>query len=276
MADGPLSISHGPWSAGLGHHDGRLSVRWLRRGGVDLLSPEGCPLVGPWFGRLRDHRIAFHGVVADLDPDDPRIEHDDLGRPLHGLRTRPEDWHLSSPDPSRALASTTGLSGPAFPFPHEIVVEASVSEAGLEVTTALSPTGSLPVPVAFGWHPYLVAGGGDPGRWTVRLPFDRQVVLADLLPTSQTATVELAEDVVRPRDDCYLARPGDSAMIVGSTGSTEIELASGYGWAMVWSPEGADFVCVEPMAGPLLALEESSGATVVAPGGSFRCTFRIR
>jgi len=276
MADGPISISHGPWSAGLGHHDGRLSVRWLRRGDIDLLGPEGCPLIGPWFGRLRDHTIAFHDVTVDLDPDDPLVDHDDLDRPLHGLRTGPEDWHLTSPDPSRAVASTTGLSGPAFPFPHEIVAEACVSDAGLEVITTLTPTGPRPVPVAFGWHPYLVADGADPDRWSVRLPFVRQVVLADLLATSQTATVEPAEDVVRPRDDCFLAKSGDTARIVGPTAATEIELASGYGWAMVWSPEGADFVCVEPMAGPLLALEEPSDAIVVSPGGSFQCTFRIR
>lgn len=271
----PLSICHGSWSAGLGHHDGRLSVRWLRRGDVDLLGPEGCPLIGPWFGRLRDHRIAFDGVTVDLDPGDPRIDHDDLGRPLHGLRTGPDDWHLFSPDPSRALASSTGLSGPAFPFPHEISVEVALTTAGLEVTTTLTPTGSRAVPVAFGWHPYLVAGGADPERWSVHLPFDRQVVLADLLATSQTASADLVEDIVRPRDDCFFAREGDTARIEGPTSATAIELTSGYGWAMVWSPERSDFICIEPMAGPLLALEEPSEAIVVSPGENFRCTFRI-
>ena len=277
MDDQTIAISHGCWSAGLGHHDGRLSVRWLRRDGADLLAPEGCPLIGPWFGRLRGHGYDHDGLVVDLDPADPHLDHDEVGRPLHGLRTDRSDWTIGAAGPARAIASTTAWTGPTFPFSHRIVVTATLSDAGLEVATTLlvHEDARIAVPVGFAWHPYLVVGDDAPETWRISLPFLDQVVLEDLLPTGTTVPTAPEVEALRARDDCFVAQVGQSATITGATSRTTIDLVEGFGWAMVWSPQAGGFLCIEPMAGPLLALDGDPDTIEIPPGHQLDTMFRI-
>lgn len=43
----------------------------------------------------------------------------------------------------------------AFPFRHRIEMDIELAGGMLQVTTTLSATGDEPVPIAFGFHPYL-------------------------------------------------------------------------------------------------------------------------
>ena len=270
-----IEIAHEGWSAGVSHVDGRLSIPWLRHLGIDRLGPEGCPLVAPWFGRLDRHGYEVLGRTVTLEDQDPRLDHDAEGRPLHGLRTLASDWVIERAGATTVTATTAALASPAFPFPHEMRITVQLSGAGLTLTTVLEAGREGPVPVGFGWHPYLVAGDDPVELWDVDLPFVEQAILHDLLPTASTRRVVPTATRVGPRDDCFLVEPGATARVVGPTTTTSIDLTEGYRWAMVWSPGNAGFICVEPMAGPLLALRDDSGGPVVPPGGRHSATFTL-
>ena len=68
----------------------------------------------------------------------------------------------------------------AFPFPHRLEIEASLDPGGLRIATALTATGDVPVPVSFGWHPYLQLPGvpcrigGSPTSVRARLVLDER------------------------------------------------------------------------------------------------------
>lgn len=269
-----LHLATGPWSAVLAHRGGRLSITSLQRDGADLLAPDGCPLIAPWFGRLPSHRISCLGRQAELDPADPELDHDEDGRPLHGQRSPEGAWRIERRSGRSAEASTDALSGSRFPFPHRLTAEVALGPLGLEVTTRLEAGPEGPVPAAFAWHPYLVADG-SPSSWRLELPFREQLELVDLLPTGASTMRGPSSEPIAPRDDCFAAEAGDVASLVGEASRTSLSFGPGYGWAMVWSPPNAGFACVEPMAGPLLSVASDDPAVVVPAGGELVASFAI-
>ena len=83
------------------------------------------------------------------------------GLPIHGLLTACPDWELGAREagPERATLEArldfgAGLLA-AFPFPHRLELAIELAGAELSVAATLCATGDVPVPVSFGWHPYL-------------------------------------------------------------------------------------------------------------------------
>ena len=71
-----------------------------------------------------------------------------------------------------------------FPFTHELELEAVVGDGHLTMDTTLYATGSDPVPVAFGYHPYLRIPGTTRATWQMKLGAFRRLVLDDrMIPT---------------------------------------------------------------------------------------------
>src|SRR5262249_46640283 len=68
----------------------------------------------------------------------------------------------------------------AFPFPHEIAVAYDLRGDTLTLTTTLRATGDVPVPVSFGWHPYLRLPGVARAEWQVAMPVRRRAILDEL------------------------------------------------------------------------------------------------
>ena len=52
-----------------------------------------------------------------------------------------------------------------FPFPHRLVVEARLEPAALTLTTTLIAGEQGPVPVSFGYHPFLRLPGVTREQW---------------------------------------------------------------------------------------------------------------
>ena len=146
------------------------------------------------------------------------------------------------------------------------------------MTTTLAATGDRPVPVAFGWHPYLRLPGAPRATWRLLLPDRIHLELDDRgLPTGK-ATSEAAEaDPVGDRtyDDLYAlglrprpgrppARPGGGRPPPAGRLRRRLRPRPGV------RPPGAEFVCLEPMTGPTAALAAgttpwSSRATASRP-----------
>jgi len=68
-----------------------------------------------------------------------------------------------------ADASTDDLVS-AFPFPHELVYEATLVGPTLTITTTVLASRGAPVPIAFGFHPYFVLPGVPRAEWEVHAP----------------------------------------------------------------------------------------------------------
>jgi galactose mutarotase-like enzyme len=247
----------------------------------------GLPLLAPWANRLPGWRYRAAGVEVDLHGLD--LHTDPGGLPIHGTLTAHGGWrleHLAAEDGSAVLQASLDHGAfpellAAFPFPHRLTVTATAREATLAVATTLEATGERPVPVAFGWHPYLRLPGAPRTAWRLLLPDRVHLDLDDRgLPTGKTADEPAEADPVGDRtyDDLYALGQGPAARHLGLEAAGRrllVGYGQGYGHAQVFAPPGAGFVCLEPMTGPTAAL--AAGTTpLVDPGASFTAEFTVR
>jgi aldose 1-epimerase len=245
----------------------------------------GLPILAPWANRLPSWRYRAAGVEVDLDGLD--LATDPAGLPIHGTLTAHRGWRLErlAADADRAvLEAGLDYDWPellaAFPFPHRLTVTFALQGASLAVTTTLAATGDRPVPVAFGWHPYLRLPGAPRAAWRLLLPSRTHLELDDRgLPAGKAADepAEAAPVGERTFDDLYAldADPAERRLGLEAAGRRlVVGYGDGYDHAQVFAPPGAEFVCLEPMTAPTAAL--ATGATpLVAPGDSFSARFTI-
>ena len=288
---GAVSISSGPLEATFLPNLGMLGTS-LRHEGEELLAlpggldgyrdgrVTGLPLLAPWANRLGARRYEVDGIVVDLDG--LELTTDEHGLPIHGTMTAQPGWELVDVRRDSLAARFDFGAHPdllaSFPFPHELRIEASVDVTALRVDTTLVPTGDRPVPVSFGYHPYLSLPGARRADIRLRLPQRRHLELDDRqLPTGR-ARVEEAEDEpvgTRTFDDLY--ELGDDRWLGLSGGGRRLvlELGDGYGHAQVFTAPAAETICLEPMTAPVNALIDGTYA-LVAPGTSFTARFSLR
>ena len=247
----------------------------------------GLPILAPWANRLPGRRYRAAGVEVDLEGLD--LHTDPAGLPIHGTLTAHRGWRLERlvAEADRAVLEAWFDYGAwpellaAFPFPHRLTVTATVQGASLAVETTLAATGERPVPVAFGWHPYLQLPGAPRATWRLLLPTRTHLALDDRgLPTGRVTDEPAEADPVGERtfDDLYALRdPAPAGRRLGLEAAGRrllVGYGDGYGNAQVFAPPGAEFVCLEPMTAPTAALP--AGTTrLVAPGGRFTARFTI-
>ena len=247
----------------------------------------GLPLLAPWANRLAGRRYLAAGVEVDLDG--LPLHTDPNGLPIHGTLTAHGGWRLerlAAEDGSAVLQASLDYGAfpellAAFPFPHRLTVTATAREATLAVATTLEATGGRPVPVAFGWHPYLRLPGASRATWRLLLPDRVHLELDDRgLPTGKTADEPAEADPIGDRtyDDLYALGQGPAARHLGLEAAGRrllVGYGQGYGHAQVFAPPGAEFVCLEPMTGPTAAL--AAGTTpLVDPGASLTAEFTVQ
>lgn len=272
----PLAtVSAGRFSAAVSV-SGRLTLSSVVRDGRQLLAPQGAPLMTPWFGRLPGLEYRWGGASVTLSPEDPRVERDESGRPLHGLLCEPAQWHLVQVRPDSVTLRSEDLSCAAFPFPFTHRVTVSASDAGVSVSTTLVAGRGGCVPVAFGWHPYFLLPAA---RSSLPVPvasgtLRTRLLLEGSLPSG--AREEMAGGGLDgAMDDFWECAGGGSVQVAGAAGPVSLSWDDGFGWAVTWGPADAAFVCVEPLAGPLDPFSASSGPRILPPGGEHQATFSI-
>jgi aldose 1-epimerase len=251
----------------------------------------GIPLLHPWANRLAGTTYSLAGHSVELDPARSPIHLDGNGLPIHGVLAAFDGWEMVGRSPgngSAAVATRLDFGAheqlmAAFPFPHELHVQAELRDDTLTIATILLPTGDQPVPVSFGWHPYLRLPGVPRSDWRVELPVRARAVLDDRgLPTGQTEAVEIEPAPLGETtyDDHYVALAQPAVFAVEGGGRRlEVELGQGYPYAQVYAPDGAaeePYICFEPMTAAVNALVSGVGLRSVAPGGSLRAEFSVR
>ena len=287
---GGITLVSGPVEATFLPDLGMLGVSLRHRGEELLALPggldgyrrgdvTGLPLLAPWANRLGGRRYTVGDTTVDLAGLD--LHTDEHGLPIHGTMSARPGWELLAIRPDTLAARYDYGAHPdllaAFPFPHELRIEARVDGGGLVVDTTLTPTGDRAVPVAFGYHPYLRLPGVDRADVGLRLPPRSHLALDERSLPTGVAHAEAAEDGpigARTFDDCYELFDDRRLEIRGGGRRLSVVLDDGYPFAQVYVPAGADVVCLEPMTAPGNALLDG-GYRLVAPGGSFTARFVV-
>jgi aldose 1-epimerase len=232
----------------------------------------GIPLLHPWANRLDGWSYTALGVAVNLEAARAIVPVEEHGLPIHG--TLPRAFRVVASDWRLAAELAAGESA-AFPFPHKVRIEAELGAATLRIRTTVVPTTWVPVPVAFGFHPYLVLPGVPRAEWRIELPVRCRIVTDErLIPDGPPERVAPYSGLLGDRvyDDGFdqLDQP---AVFAAEGGGRRIEVAfeQGYGFAQVYAPASADVVCFEPMTAPANAL--GTGAYQLAP---YAATFAVR
>ncbi len=247
----------------------------------------GIPLLHPWANRLDGYEYTAAGRTVELDPDSPLIHKDPNGLPIHGLLAASPYWHVVGTDAdfasARLLARLDFAAQPelleGFPFPHELRIEITLKGATLTIATAVVARGDLPVPIAFGYHPYLSLPDVDRENWHIEIPVTEELVLDDqMIPTGETRPVTIEPGPLGDRtfDNAYTSLGAPARFVVAGGGRRiAVDFVDGYRYAQVFAPENDDVICFEPMTAPTNALVSGRGLEHAEPGATRSATFAI-
>lgn len=291
-ADGAFDVTFAPSvgmvACSMRHHGAELLGQ---RGGLAAYaqagSTFGIPLLHPWANRLDGMRYEIEGREVVLDPAVSPLHLDGNGLPIHGLLAASPYWEaIGATEGSDTAVLTARLDFgahaellAAFPFPHVVVIRATVSGSTLTVVTTVEATGELPVPISFGYHPYLALPDVARDEMLIGLPVRRQDLLDDRgIQTQKTRTVRPGVRPLADRtfDDLYgdLSSPA-AFTLEGGGRAVAVHFAEGYPFAQVYAPPGEPFICFEPMTAPTNALVTGAGVAAVRPGDRFLARFSI-
>lgn len=245
-------------------------------------STTGIPLLSPWANRLGAWSYRAAGRRVDLTgldlPTDPK------GLPIHGTMWD-EAWEVVTLSARRGIArleTAFEYARPdllaAFPFPHRLEMAIRNDGRSLAISTSVRPVGDRPVPVSFGFHPYLRLPSGRRSSWHLLLPARRHLLLDDrMIPRGHSVDEPPESRPIGARtfDDAYELTAGRTLGIEGHGRRLSVRFGDGYPFAQVYAPPRAGFVCLEPMTAPTNALV-SDRCPVVEPGDTFAARFSIR
>jgi aldose 1-epimerase len=262
-----------------------------QRGGLARYAAEGStmgiPLLHPWANRLDGTTYSVAGRTVELDPATMPVRVDGNGLPIHGLASASPYWEISRLEANEAGAWLRAeldwgaqdvlMSG--FPFPHVLAVEVRLSGRTLTLETELRAGAEWPVPVSFGYHPYLTLPGVPRAQWEVELPVRRHARLDDRgIPTGETEPCEEVRGPLGDRtyDDLFseLAHPPEFRLHGGGR-TLQLRFEQGYPLAQVYAPPGEDLICFEPMTAPTNALVSGDGLQLVGPGETYPTRFSL-
>jgi galactose mutarotase-like enzyme len=247
----------------------------LSDGGVELLGQRrgldayvsagktmGIPLLYPWANRLSANTYDVDGQTVTLAPDAYGVRPDNNGLPIHGLLAAYPGWQTPHVSDQKLTAELDFGAQPellaSFPFPHRVEVAVELSDRTLTVSTTITPTSDKPVPLVYGYHPYLQLPDVPRTDWQVEMPTMRHLLLDGKgIPTGaaeqRPATGEPLGDMVF--DDGF-DQVADGAVFAVSGGGRRLEVRfeRGYPAAQIFAPAGETVICFEPMSAPTDAL----------------------
>jgi aldose 1-epimerase len=257
----------------------------------------GVPFLAPWANRIdgnaywvNGHRYALNLQLGNLRLDSNR-------RPIHGLLLFSPLWKLVSAEADRDSAFATSLLEfwrypelmAQFPFAHEISMTHRLANGSLEVETTLINHANEPMPVGIGFHPYFQLHDAHRNEWNVHLSAREHVELDEfLIPTGTRRPVDFDDPHplgVRQLDDVFtnLIRGADeraSFWVAGKHQKITVSYGLNYKVAVIYAPQGRDFICFEPMAALTNAFNLAhqhiyEDLQTIGPGGHWRENFFI-
>jgi galactose mutarotase-like enzyme len=247
----------------------------------------GIPLLYPWANRLADFSYSAAGRTVEVPHDPVRMAFDTNGLPIHGVIAGRMTWDLVREPPAAARSLAARLSWSesepklfeVFPFRHDLRYEARLGNERLEVAISVHASGADPVPVAFGFHPYLSLSGAPRRRWLIDLPAMRHLALdTDQIPVGpeEALAAERFELGEREFDDGFDEVVEPALFRAAAGRRIELEFLEGFPCAQVFAPRNSEFICFEPMTAPANALRSGMGLRVLEAGERYRASFSVQ
>jgi galactose mutarotase-like enzyme len=222
------------------------------------------------------------GTTVTLTDGEHGVRTDPNGLPIHGVLAAYPNWRVTHESANELTAEVNFEDHDllaSFPFPHRLALTVTLFERALRVRASVAPAADRPVPMCFGFHPYLQLPGVPRDQWIIETPPLRHLKLDDQgLPTGATARQPAMREALGDKafDDGYDDVP-DGAVFAVSGGGRRIEVhfEQGYPAAQIFAPPGEDVVCFEPMTAPTDALRRG-GYRSAYPGDWGIAQFSIR
>jgi aldose 1-epimerase len=249
----------------------------------------GIPFLHPYANRLSEDRFEIAGGLIDVAEAPHRAGRDPNGLAIHGLMAGAPEWQVA-----HASAGTDGASlcarvdwpqegelAAAFPFPHAVEIDVRLRGTEVGITTTITATGELAVPISYGFHPYLRLPDAPRRSWEIEMPVSEHVVLDQRsLPTGERKPVQVVSGALGDRtfDDVY-ARVATGAVFAAAGGGRRIEVEFSYGYpiAVIYAPDDDDVICFEPMTAPTNAMiDRPPELCLLEPGGRHRSRWAVR
>lgn len=251
----------------------RPILRPTPAGANDPLQTACFPLV-PYANRIDHGRFRFDDKAFDVSATSGFEPH-----ALHGLGWL-KPWTVSRADAAVAVL-TFSHAGPGWPWAFEAEQRFALSERGLRIDLTLTNRDARPAPAGVGLHPYFHRSAD--ARLTVAAP---QVWLSDdsLIPRQLAKAEALFDWSGSPLvadapfvDNAYEGWTGE-ARLASSEGAVTLSAPS-VSRVHVYAPQGADFVCIEPVSHRPDALnapaDEASGLAILQPGETLSLSMTI-
>ncbi|MDW5598726.1 aldose 1-epimerase [Conexibacter stalactiti] len=255
----------------------------------------GIPLLHPWANRLSRDAFSVAGTDVRIADGAAGLHRDGNGLAIHGLVAGVPDWVVeeageSAPAGDGAAGDSSAFSATldfgarpdllaSFPFPHMLRLDVALGERGLRIATTLTATGDVPVPLAYGFHPYLQLAGVPREQWLVELPALERLELDERgIPTgtARPAPAESRPLAERSLDDAYDGVAPGAVFAVSAAGRRlEVHFEQGFPAAQVFAPPSEQLICFEPMTAPTDALVSGRALRLVAPGEQNVSAFAI-
>jgi galactose mutarotase-like enzyme len=243
----------------------------------------GIPVLYPWANRLGASTYTAEGATVTLTAGRNGVRTDPNGLPIHGVLAAYPNWRVTHESPNELTAELDFGADQellaSFPFPHRLSLTVALFGRALRVRASVAPTGDRPVPLCFGFHPYLQLPDVPRDQWIIETPPLRHLKLdGQGLPTGEMTVQPAMTEALGDNgfDDGY-DQVADGAVFAVSGGGRRIEVhfEQGYPAAQIFAPPSEDVVCFEPMAAPTDALRRG-GYRSAQPGDWGVAQFSIR
>ena len=244
-------------------------------------SAAGIPLLYPWANRLDGFRYSAAGKTVQLDRASRLLHFDQNGLPIHGVPWARLAWSVAQATDA-ILVAYLDWDAPElldiYPFRHRVVMKVMLDGTGLTIKTTVIAGSETPVPISFGFHPYI--GLPHPReKWRLTLPTMRRLTLdPHQIPTGNEEIFDGFNDELGEYEfDDGFALATDRAMFSIACAGCRIntELLSGYRFVQIYAPENQSCMAVEPMTAPTNALASGKGLQVIPAKDSYYTAFRI-
>ncbi|CRZ16590.1 aldose 1-epimerase [Mycolicibacterium neworleansense] len=266
--------------------DGDVEYLGQRRGLQAYLTDGktmGIPILYPWANRLSANEYRANDTAVTLTPGVNGVRGDANGAPMHGVLAASPDWQVIENTENALTADLDWGAVPArlatFPFPHRLTMAVTLADRTLTVSTTVAPTAEQPVPLCYGYHPYVTVPGVPRQDWQLQTPTMRHLLVDDRgLPTGESRDWPGGPgrlDATELDDGFDGVEPGAVFALSGGSQRVEVTFEAGYRAAQLFAPGNDSVVGIEPMAAPTDALRGGK-YTMAAPGSPETATFSIR
>jgi aldose 1-epimerase len=259
----------------------------------------GIPFLGPWIDLLDEQAFFANGRRRAFDMQLGNVRGD---MPSHGFLTTTDRWTVVEAQADTDGAWVTSrlefyrqpMWMKQWPFAHTIEMTHRLRDGVLEVETAIVNMSAEPMPIAIGFHPYFQLTDSPRDAWTLSVGARTHwLVMSNKVPNGETEPIERFFPTPAAAalgdyslDDVFtdLLRDSQGRATIAVSGKSqrlEIGLGPNYRAVTIWSPRDRPFICIEPTAGIINALNLAARGLYrelqsVAPGGTWRERFWVK